>query len=65
MDVGAIWDGWYAAPAPFGRTNFSLKILEATGLIFCFNSLLTHIQIVFVVLIKVHTGTGATIMTWI
>jgi hypothetical protein len=37
MNVNTEWEGWYAAPAPFGRTTFILKILEATGLIFFFN----------------------------
>ncbi len=28
MNTGSEWKGWYAAPAPFGRTNFSLRITE-------------------------------------
>ncbi|XP_023323371.1 uncharacterized protein LOC111697562 isoform X2 [Eurytemora carolleeae] len=25
---GSEWEGWYAAPAPFGQTTFKIKILE-------------------------------------
>ncbi len=28
MNTGSEWKGWYAAPSPFGRTNFSLRITE-------------------------------------
>eukprot|EP00088_Acartia_fossae_P000460 TRINITY_DN10197_c0_g1_i1.p1 TRINITY_DN10197_c0_g1~~TRINITY_DN10197_c0_g1_i1.p1 ORF type:complete len:118 (-),score=18.30 TRINITY_DN10197_c0_g1_i1:140-493(-) len=30
MDLKGAWDGWYDAPSPFGRTTFTLTILEVS-----------------------------------
>ena len=28
MESGSTWEGWFAAPSPFGQTTFTLRITE-------------------------------------